>query len=330
MDTNWTVSDGWVFRPGGQTGGAGANGRTFIISGVARGGTTLIAAALREAGLHLGTHLAELVGEDREMLAILQSGHQRLLGSAIAARNAEHRDWGFKLPNLHAFLRHADVSRFRNPHLILVFRDPVAVAIRNMVSEYFDPLGSLEDSLTAMQALIEFMRRADCPTLLLSYEKALIKPADFIAALVRFCGLTPNLDTLSRMVRTVQPSPEAYVQGARRQFAGAIDLLENGVLHGWCCQLGELEPVDVDLLLDDRKVATVRADRFRRDLEQAGFGNGNHGFQVDLESFAPADETKVEIRVSGRTFALAKSGSALAAFASPSARSSVEELATPG
>ena len=325
MGNGWIVSNGSLARPGGPDSEAG--GRTFIVSGLARGGTTLLAAALREAGLYLGTHLAELVGEDRQMLTILQSGNRALLERVIAERNAEHQDWGFKLPNLHAFLRYDEVKLFRNPHLILVFRDPVAVTIRNVVSEYFDQLRTLEGSVTAMQALVEFMRRANCPTLLVSYEKSLIKPAEFVDALAEFCGLTPNEATRARMVAAVEPSPEAYVRGARRQFAGAIDLVHDGALHGWCAQVGDLAPVTVDLLLDGVPTATTAADRFRPDLVNAGFGNGNHGFKFDLTPLATRPDTQVEVRISGRTFTLAKSGRPLATFAAPAPLAAEDEFA---
>src|SRR6185437_14481624 len=127
------VNRGCIVRPGSANPNAAAEGRTYIVSGLARSGTTMAAEVLREAGLYLGTHLAELVCEDLELLTILQEdlrgGPRRvrraMLDRAIARRNAEHRDWGFKIPNIHGFLGYADLSRFRNPHLVLIFRDPL-------------------------------------------------------------------------------------------------------------------------------------------------------------------------------------------------------------
>jgi hypothetical protein len=308
------VNRGCIVRPGSPNPGAAAEGRTYIISGLARSGTTMAAQVLREAGLYLGKHLAELVCEDREMLAVLQSGRVDMLDRAIAARNSQHPDWGFKVPNIHVFLRHADLFRFRNPHLVLIFRDPLAVAVRNAISEYFDQLTTLSDAVVALNSIVAFVQNTDCPSLLMSYEKALIFPDEFVVTLTGFCGLSLSAKTRRRAVGLVRPNPETYLRGARRQFAGSVDALQDGILHGWCCQLGELEPIALDLFLDDRTVASLKADHFRADLVAAGYGNGNHGFSIDLTPFSPDPASEVRVKVSGRTFELDNSGRRLAEY----------------
>ena len=317
------VNRGCIVRPRSANPNTAAEGRTFIISGLARSGTTMAAQVLREAGLYLGTHLAELVCEDLELLTILQEGQHEgrrgggrgtMLDRAIARRDAEHRDWGFKIPNIQGFLRYTDLSRFRNPHLVLIFRDPVAIAVRNSISEYFDQLTALSDAVVALGSLVAFVEHTDCPSLLMSYEKALISPEDFVDTLTRFCGLDPAPDSRSRIADLVRPNPEAYLRGARRQFAGSVDALQNDILHGWCCQLDQLTAVTLDLFLDGRKTATVQADRFREDLVAAGYGNGNHGFSIDLTPFAADPDMVVRVKVSGRTFELNNSGRRLGEY----------------
>jgi hypothetical protein len=274
---------------------------------------------LHEAGLFLGAKLAELVCEDLELLTILQGGlhdgRHALLDRAIARRDAEHRDWGFKIPNIHVFLRCADLSRFRNPHLVLIFRDPLAVAVRNGISEYFEQSTALSDTVVALRSLVAFVENTTCPSLMMSYEKALIFPEDFVDALTSFCGLDPDRDERSRMVDLVRPNSESYLRGARRLFVGSVDAMQDGLLQGWCCQIGELEPVTLDLFLDDRKAATLKAHQFRADLLAAGYGNGNHGFSIDLTPFSTDPGMAVRVRVSGRTFELDNSGHRLGDYA---------------
>jgi hypothetical protein len=316
------VNRGCIVRPGITSPNAAAEGRTYIVSGLARSGTTMVAQALREGGLHLGTHLAELVCEDLELLTILQEdlrgggrhGRRMMLDRAIARRNDERRDWGFKIPNIHGFLRYEDLSRFRNPHLVLIFRDPVAIAVRNGISEFFDLSAALSDTAVAVRSLVAFVESTDCPALLQSYEKALISPEDFVDTLTRFCGLDPEPASRGRMVELVRPNPEAYLHGARRQFAGSVDALHDDVLHGWCCQIDELAPVTLDLFLDGRKVATAEANHFRADLVAAGYGIGNHGFSLDLRPYRPDLAAEVRVRVSGRTFELNNSGRPLGEY----------------
>ncbi len=308
------VNHGFMSRPGAEP-TDNATGRTFIISGVARSGTTLVAAVLQEAGLFLGNVLADVVHEDRELLAILQSGQRPLLADAIRRRNAEHRDWGFKIPNIHAYLRGTDLIRFRAPHLILIYRDPVAVSVRNAISEMFDQFATLAETAAAQLSVVEFVRSTDCACLLISYEKALIFADHFVDTLTGFCGLSPDAETRERLIRLVEPNPDTYLQRARRQFAGSIDTLQDGVLQGWCCQVDELEAVTVDLSLDGEKLQTVRADRFRPDLLAAGYGNGNHGFCIDMTRFAAGEDAAVRVVVSGRTFVLPNSGKRLRDYA---------------
>ena len=91
--------------------------------------------------------------------------------------------------------------------------------------------------------------------------------------------------------------------------------MRNGVLHGWCCQLDELTPLAVDVFLDGEKRVTANADRFRPDLLAAGYGNGNHGFAVNVAALGAGDDTLVRVVASGRTFVLASSGKRLRDYA---------------
>ena len=55
--------------------------------------------------MNLGEHVADVVGEDRWMLEVLRSGDSKRLNRVIRLRNAQNCDWGFKLPNIHNFIR---------------------------------------------------------------------------------------------------------------------------------------------------------------------------------------------------------------------------------
>jgi hypothetical protein len=93
------VNKGIIFKSGVTTSQPGT-GRTFIVSGIGRGGTTLLAALLREGGLYLGTHLAESVLEDLDMMHVLRFERDLRLNQVIAQRNAAFENWGFKVPNM--------------------------------------------------------------------------------------------------------------------------------------------------------------------------------------------------------------------------------------
>ena len=308
MPQDGLVNKGLMLKPSAAPIADVGLGRTFIISGAGRGGTTVVAKVLRAAGMNFGKHVADVVGEDRWMLDVLRSGDPKRLNRVIRQRNARNCDWGFKLPNIHNFLRLTDLARFRNPNLILIFRDPLAIAVRGGLADYFDPVSTLRDSAAGLTALAEFACNATCPVLLISYEKALIFPGVFVDALIEFCSLRVDAACRERMVDHVRPNAAEYISGARRQFAGAIDLLMNGMLDGWACEIGELPPVALDLFVNERQMLTFTADRFRSDVFAAGYGNGNHGFSVDVSALVPKAGALLRVRISGRTFELQNSG----------------------
>ncbi len=282
--------------------------KTLLVSGVGRGGTSLVASVLHHAGVFMGEHLAEAVYEDQEFVGAFNGGHRDVLTRLIAARNAAHRTWGFKYPGLHVALEYRDVSLFRNPHLIVIFRDPAAVAGRVALAEYRKPLVTMRESLDALRNILGFVENTTAPALLLSYEKALLKPSHFIDALAKFCGLSLDRPARQALLQTVQPESTAYLERARRQYGGMVEFIVDDVLHGWCLEAGTLEPVELDLFVGDTKLLTFQAADFRKDLLNAQFGNGNHGFSVDLRQFQLKPDQQLEVRVAGREFVLAGSG----------------------
>jgi hypothetical protein len=168
MQSNDLLNKGMILRRGRAGADLSGSPRTFIISGIGRGGTTLVAAILRESGIFLGKRIADPVNEDMDMLHVLRADDAAGVDDIISERNALGTDWGFKVPHIAAYLNPDEVQRFRNPHLILIFRDPVAIAVRHALAEYGDPSAALEDTTIAMNGLAHFFNQTTCPALLLS------------------------------------------------------------------------------------------------------------------------------------------------------------------
>jgi hypothetical protein len=282
--------------------------RTFVVTGIARSGTSLVAAWLREAGMFIGEFLHDVVNEDAQILELLRNRDTELLQALIRARNAAHAQWGFKIPNLHAYLTVAELSLFRNPHLIVIYRDPVAVAVRNALSEYYDALESMVKTANAMYALSQFAQRADCPVLLLSYEKALSMPDTVVDQLLDDAAR-------SRLLSHVQPNRAEYLVTATANFEGKIDGVVRGQLHGWCRRSGRLEPVRLEVYADDRHIETLVANIYRDDLMAAGMGNGCHAFVVDLARHGAGPDAVIRVRISDRLLELENSGLKVSALA---------------
>lgn len=74
-------------------------------------------------------------------------------------------------------------------------------------------------------------------------------------------------------------SPEFQVLEQGPILLGSVDLLENNMIVGWAYRPTDPDqPVELEILIDDKPVGSVAADIFRDDLLDAGIGNGKHAF----------------------------------------------------
>ncbi len=287
--------------------------RTLIVSGVARSGTSMVARVLHGAGVFMGEDMDQIVFEDHAFALLFENGglDAKGLSRLRRVRDARHQVWGFKRPHLHVQGVGA-VTAFRNPRVILTVRDPVAIAERNAIAEQRDPAHGLAAAMEDLQAMLQFARSLTCPVLLVSYEKAVRQPARFITRLLEFCGVVLEPAAQQRLLGLVEPERPAYLQSARRRFDGYIDEIRDNTLIGWACQRDVPLPVTVTVFRDEVPVTDCRADRLRQDLLQSGIGSGEHGFAVDLRGLGFKNNSRVTVRIEGRSFALNKSGSTVA------------------
>ena len=287
--------------------------RTLIVSGVARSGTSMVARVLHAAGVPMGEHSDDVVFEDHDFAelfaqpAIDQDAFDRL----VRQRNEAHQIWGFKRPHLYPH-GSAFLSRFRNPLLIVILRDPIAIAERNAIAEHIDIQTALSMAMTDLQGMLRFARQAPCPVLLVSYEKALHRHDDFIARLLKFCGLELSEVERRSLRDVIEPSRPAYIETARRKFDGYIDRIQGTVLSGWVHQQSLQEPLMLTVFRDDVPVVDCLADRYRQDLADAGIDTGRHGFEVPLVGYGFASASRVTVRIKDRSFALNNSGATAA------------------
>ena len=309
---------GLISFQGSQARGIGASRtRTLIVSGVARSGTSMIARVLHGAGVFMGEDMDQIVFEDHAFALAFENGglDAKALGRLRRARDAKHPVWGFKRPHLHV-QGTAAVAAFRNPRVILTVRDPVAIAERNAIAEQREPASSLAAAMEDLQAMLQFAQALTCPVLLVSYEKAVRQPARFISRLLDFCGIELEQAEQRRLVGLVEPDRPAYLESARRWFDGYIDEIRDNTLTGWARQRDVPLPVTVTVFRDDVAVTDCRADRLRQDLLQSGIGSGEHGFSVNLKGLGFKNDSRVTVRIEGRSFELHKSGSTVAALRS--------------
>lgn len=309
------INDGVIIRAGRNDAARANPDKTFIVTGVPRGGTTLMAGLLHEAGVYLGEDVLDLTHEDREFIAALYTRNHPAMGALIARRNARGGPWGFKAPILSHFMKPEDLQRFRNLHLIVVFRDPIAIGVRQAMAEHESPLATARNAANAMAELVTLVEKTSYPTLMLSYEKCITSPEPVIDTFMNFCGFGADPGLRQRLLNQVRPNDHDYAVNARRVLNGMIDGLVGTHLAGWCWDQRSGETFSVDICLDGRKAATVRSEEFRQDLEDAGIGHGRYGFFADLAPLGAGPDTIITVNITGKTYPLPNGGKPLRVYA---------------
>jgi len=177
-----------------------SNHRTFLIFGVNRGGTTATAGALRRLGIFLGDDIGGNL-EDRLFRKRLGLDAIR---ATVADRNASYDVWGWKHPHPHLYIDEL-LPDLRNPRLILVTRDLTANTAGVSSWDQEEVNKALAMYLRQTQKNSDLIRRVNCPVLLVSYEKLLVKPVPVIRDLAHFCGLKPSSAAIAHALDFIKP-----------------------------------------------------------------------------------------------------------------------------
>jgi hypothetical protein len=161
--------------------------RTYVVFGVMRGGTTMVAGVMRALGIPMGGG----INEDNQECPDFADRPVDQMIAAIEANNQAHPVWGWKYPNAADYVDRL-WPRLRNPHLICVFRDPVA---NGQGLNRWHPMGliqSVQEGLLRQQRNLNLLALRNCPAILISYEKAERDKALFLSEFSDCLGLQPD------------------------------------------------------------------------------------------------------------------------------------------
>lgn len=194
--------------------------KTVVIVGVQRGGTSMVAGVVRELGVNLGNNLGNN-HEDPEFLTkdILK------LHEVISRRNASHDIWGWKMPHSSEYI--ADlVPDLRNPHVIVVFRNLLAMAESQMKRSETIFERAFQFSVNRLTQVASIVNQLECPLMLVNYEQATSKPHAFIDELCTFLDLSPTEEELGRAERMIDPEA-GYRRLSSEEWRHTVFKLEN-------------------------------------------------------------------------------------------------------
>ena len=172
--------------------------KTFVIFGAPRGGTTMVAGITRVLGLNIGADLPDNCEDPDFNMDLMRRQEMEAapaLSSAVDQRNQTLGTWGWKYPKASAYLAEL-LPKLRNPHFICIFRDSLSSSRRHILNVERSPIEALRRAQRIAMRNIDFLESCNAPSLLLSYERALMKPMEFTEELASFIGVhTPEAIT---------------------------------------------------------------------------------------------------------------------------------------
>ena len=254
-------------------------------------------------GVPMGQDLAYTF-EDPKMNRLLEQPEfdESAFAALVEQRNEEHKLWGFKYPFT---LRPRVLETLRNPHLLVVYRDLVAIARRNEISTGHDFLTSMRAAAGHQIQIISVLAETEYPCLLFSYEKAIEFPLQLTTQISTFLGLNADAEKRQAVADTIRTSPAEYVSKAQ-PLVGHVDILHQRAVAGWALdQSAPAKPVTVELHVNGECVRKMSADRARPDLVDKFGGSGHHGFRFNSEDTPITNLEGIEV------FALAGNGARL-------------------
>jgi hypothetical protein len=83
------------------------------------------------------------------------------------------------------------------------------------------------------------------------------------------------------------------------KISGHVDLCGPELIEGWLyCDAWENEPIKLQVFMGGDLLGECVADRFRKDLQEAGFGDGRCGFSFFVpEALASSDFAETKLRL---------------------------------
>jgi hypothetical protein len=158
-------------------------------------------------GLDIGTEFGHGVEERLEDRSFCCNTLGSML-SELSIRNADGWKpvWGWKYPDAANYL-HQLLPHLVNPRFIVVWRDPFTSAMRKMTSVQMERdacLLEIESNAIRHVNNVSFIRSTDAPCLLVSYEKAILRPEKFITQIASFIGM-PEPASTDEMISFMAP-----------------------------------------------------------------------------------------------------------------------------
>ncbi|MEM8856336.1 MAG: hypothetical protein AAGD34_21760 [Pseudomonadota bacterium] len=185
---------------------------TLAVTGMGRSGTTMVARIFTALGVAPGM----AVGTDVLESPAWNEAARNLDFDAFAAlcrtADAGAAKWMVKSPKLRTDME-GFAACMRNARYVVMFRDPVAIAQRNVLVMGEAPAKALTMAARGMARISAQVSATTAPCLLMSYEKALQHPGAAVDALADFAGVRPVEAVRAAAMAMVRNGDPAYFGG---------------------------------------------------------------------------------------------------------------------
>ncbi|MGG6294560.1 sulfotransferase [Leptolyngbya sp. AN02str] len=269
------------------------NPKTIVVLGVARSGTSMVARVLEAMGVFMGDKRDPAVLEDVEVHQALENGDLETFKQIVESRNEKcPQIWGWKRPTAMNYIDSFQ-NELRNPHFVIVFRDHLAIAVRNSISVNTDVLRNLTRTNREYETLINFCAETQYPVLLVSYEKAILKQDSFLKHLAHFCNVPMDDEKLLEVKKAIELDRPEYLKRARKMpVVGILEPITDGIVRGWAYSNSSQDEIQLDILINQKKVASTVANLPREDVKA---NDGKVGFFIDIKPFLSPGENEVTV-----------------------------------
>ena len=282
----------------------------LCVCGIARGGTTAVAAGLEQAGIPLSLKKKlTSVKEDLDFHSSVES--EVCLKNYIEKRviAAKGKVAGCKYPGAYNFL--SNFAKISNIALIIVLRDPLAVAMRNASSMLVPMDSSLDSAIDSYKQIINNVKSSVNTSFLpkiifLSYEKLLTSPQETFQNLYELCNFDQKFvqEASLKSSAAVTLNPTSYLIESNIIQDYCIDLLSETTIKGSIYTTISIPHITLDLKFNHSPI-------YSYDFNVNGCAAI---FSIDLSEFTspgkPNDIQDLSLRIQRTEHFLVKDGKA--------------------
>lgn len=284
-----------------------ASRNTTIVVGTARGGTSMVAGAMAKLDIYMGDKARSPVYEDTRLSECFEKND--ILGAKDIAEeySKTYKEWGWKRPS--NIDRLSEVFELvSGARYIFIYKDVMSIANRNSISMLSDLMPGMQRALDQYAKTLEFLRTRPMHAMLVSYEKVMREPANFVGELISFLNIEPTKEQVQGAIDFIAPNPADYLDISRITKAeGRLGGVFGKKVYGWARLVHSKKNAIVEIYINDIKVGLTEANIPRQDLFEK-YGQ-NCGYEYELPSELSVFEGDViRARVVNEVRDLANSG----------------------